>query len=317
MPNDVRIIDCGSASALLDAISLRGDSFHSASRGSWAFRGHSDAAWSLVPAAFRDDRGLILGMYSSGEPWSEWTNRDQIHAEADTLRAFVRESDGAGFPIPLDSSELRDALTAPFKAWYVAKFEAGEVVWPPRIALPVIALAQHYGLATRCLDWSRSPAVAAYFAAIGAVAGAGASTHFAIWAFSLVSDSVWKGLEGPFGGLPERPAMVVDAPYASNPNLRAQEGLFITVPVARLPFDAPAERLDFALQLRQVNTYRDSAVVLYKFVAPREIAGEVLWYLAREGVSASRLFPGYDGAARGVLELKLHQNPLFLRRGGA
>jgi hypothetical protein len=303
-------IECSTGKELLSEVTIRGERFRDVPRGAWVFRGQADASWGLAPGAFRDGTRLVHGVYTRDDkPWSDWSNADQIQAEAQTLREFASEADGNGFPIPLDSPELRDQLLAPMKAWYTAKFEAGEIAWPPRLALPLIALAQHYGLGTRCLDWTRSPSVALYFAVSGILDPLCKADSFGVWAFSLAIDSVWKGLEGPIGGLPERTAIVVDAPYASNPNLRAQEGAFITVPVTKLPFREPAERLDFIDHLRQVRTYRESVVPLYKFVAPRVIAAELLWELARDSVSASRLFPGYAGASRGVLEAKLHKTP--------
>jgi hypothetical protein len=41
----------------------------------------------------------------------------------------------------------------------------------------------------------------------------------------------------------------------------------------------------------------------------RLLGSEVLWWLARERVTAASFFPGNDGAARAILELELSRSP--------
>jgi hypothetical protein len=243
--------DFDQAVAFLDALSPRGSAFYTGPPASWVFRGHGDESWKLTPSAFRSGANLITDWVHVGRVWRDWTNRDQISAEARTLQRFVEEADGAGLPIPQECHELRDQLLSPSTSHYDELIEAGEVEWPPRVAWPLVALAQHYGLATRFLDWSYSSYVAAYFAAVDALAIAdGPDKRLAVWAFSASARFACWGLLTPLGGeLPTRFPELVVAPYAGNPNLRAQEGLHVAVRTTKIAASALADRGDYLTPL--------------------------------------------------------------------
>ena len=163
--NLCEVVTCSSAKELLSRLSPRSEFFEESHPKDWIFRGHANAAWKLVPAAFRDATRLFTGS-SARLPWTEWRNREQIQAEAGTLLQFVNEADGAGLRIPNDLTTLREEFDKPFQeSWYKDVIEQGSAEWPPSTSWPVVALAQHHGLATRFLDWTRSAFVAAYFAA--------------------------------------------------------------------------------------------------------------------------------------------------------
>ena len=52
------------------------------------------------------------------------------------------------------------------------------------------------------------------------------------------------------------------------------------------------------------KTGRDSPIV-YHFTLPASKAARLLWLIAKEGITAATLFPGYGGAARAVKEKRL------------
>jgi hypothetical protein len=54
----------------------------------------------------------------------------------------------------------------------------------------------------------------------------------------------------------------------------------------------------------------DHRPIMYRCSFPRKAAGQVLWWLAKERITATSLFPGYDGVARAVFELELQFKPL-------
>jgi hypothetical protein len=94
------------------------------------------------------------------------------------------------------------------------QIEKGEP-WPPDELISLMALAQHYGVPTRLLDWTRNPFIAAYFAAIGAHESA---EKICVWALS----GVYEEIQNILVGLPARKLFVVSAPASDNPNLQAQ-----------------------------------------------------------------------------------------------
>jgi len=310
-----RVPEFDDVAAFLDALSTRSETFATDFPRSWIFRGHGDERWSLTPSAFRSSAKLVEYRVHAEASWEKWTNGDQIRAESATLQRFIEEADGAGLPIPQESYDLRKEISEPFtSSAYAGKLESGDVEWPPRTTWPLIALAQHSGLSTRFLDWSYSSYVAAYFAAVDALTNEPRSERLAVWAFSTAARFAFWSLEHDLGTPREDFPEVVVAPYAGNPNLRAQEGVHIAVPITKIRWSSPADRSDLTPHLELVDQYARAFGhgALLKFTLPASEAGSLLWHLAKERVTAARLFPGYAGAAQSVLEQRGHVSPLNL-----
>jgi hypothetical protein len=291
-PNMVKITDCETVGDFLDHLSPRGPLFHREVSRMWLFRGHANHEdYKLVPSALRN----IWPSFDTGAAPRQ-TNRDQIRAETKVLREFFVTADSIGFSLPEDTQFLREILD---------RYEHTlPCTWPPRSLLSVMALAQHHGLPTRLLDWTRHPLKAAYFAASDAAKRAGVVVlkdqvelgRLSVWAVSL-----W---------LPKRfpafPFTIVTAPSASNPNLRAQEGVFtFTGKISadeRTPDRRPLEQL--FLDWCRAEKTGFQMTVFHCITLPQEKCIDLSRELAREGVTRATLFPDLYGVVAAVKETR-------------
>jgi hypothetical protein len=224
----------------------------------------------------------------------------QVTVEFETLRSFFVAADEAGLPLPEDSQLTRILLQSPVYSTHD---------WPRPELLSVLALAQHHGLPTRLLDWTWDSQVAAFFAARDALKNK--SDALAVWALSA-STLHFEYLEIPvlLGMEKKKPApdfrvSIVTAPTATNPNLRAQRGLFTLLTDQRKGIEIgkdPPPSLDEAVR-------RLLMVTLCKFILPTTEAKQLLRLLALEGMTAARLFPGYRGVVESMEDERLWDPP--------
>ena len=112
----------------------------------WVFRGVWDVGLPLDPAAFRTGAFDILQRTPEGRPPIK-DAKEQRDLEDHALVEFCSEADRLGFHVPTDRPELRDPRHA--------VFEYDRHRFPPVEKLHMYALAQHYGVPTRLLDWTR------------------------------------------------------------------------------------------------------------------------------------------------------------------
>lgn len=152
--------------------------------------------------------------------------------------------------------------------------EAGTFLDPlPTSAWEWLAVAQHYGLPTRLLDWSYNPLVGLYFAVDSNPKDAGEVV--ALGAPTKAAQSVLAG--SPF-------AIRRAAKYYPNIvslRIRAQEGLFVAC-------DSPTTSLNATLR---------SDWSLQRFAVPAAKKERLRYELYRLGVHRASLFPDLDGLA--------------------
>lgn len=210
------------------------------------------------------------------------TNKDQVHSERDVLKTFLEVADSIGLTIPEDTQTLRRWLDAPLK---------DGILWPPNEVLSLMALAQHHGVPTRLLDWTRNSLKAAWFAATEAALSHDASGLLSVWALSIEL----------LGMIPHepKPFTVITAPSATNSNLRAQEGLFTLLhhirydesPVDRTPFDAMLRATFARYSVKAPGPW------FHKVTLPQSEACNLEYGLALEGITRAVLFPDFYGVA--------------------
>jgi hypothetical protein len=258
----------------------------------WIFRGQADADWTLVPTLVRSPETLISFGLEGSIPWR---NPPRVDVLVELLERFRTALDQSGIIVP----SAMPAVVQRGNAIYSSE--------PDPEAFPLMALAQHHGLPTLFLDWTRLARVGAYFAAAQFGPTTGSGTHLAVWGLRLPRP------KGRFDTGSTRLLCRYDAPGSTNPNLHAQSGLFtILHPVpAKLvepTLDPPPEEyLTLAVErfVHYAATLEPGAYLLRRLTLPKSEAPRLLQLLAHEGVDGAAMFPGVDGVVRAMRERAL------------
>ncbi len=269
----------------------------------FVFRGHSNDSYELTPAALRlhvaEDFWRACGSKPFGEQWN-WLSW-QIDAEYRLLRSFYRLADQRGLEVPV-SSRMRSNLAQDFDTVGLVGFDQQDI-WVPTDMHEVAALAQHYGVPTRLLDWTYDIYVALYFAFKGAI---GKSGNLAIWALNKEYLSFLKPTVSKVN------VEFITPHYSGNPNLNAQKGLFTLWPIIN---PSKVEHSTAFLHGESVLVDRRPLDVLVyenftspidfplfkKITVPCSEAVQGCKILDRLGYNPSRIFPGYGGVADQIM----------------
>lgn len=251
------------------------------------FRGQGDSAWLLSPVIFRRQ---VESKYKSKV--LEYSQTEQIVLfEYLMLCGFLNSLDDIGLAVPNDSLEFRELMS--FENFSV-RYGTDGTGWPSKEYFSFLAMAQHHGIPTRLLDWTRQPFVAAYFAASQALGLEEISDRLSVWIVDANSLYV-------FGDELE----CVSVPGSTSYNLSSQKGVFL-VNRQKNNMYRHSPFLPGLLEnsINQLFEGSESCMV-YKVTLPAIKAGDLLFRCFKFGFSAATLFPGFDGAAKAALEYKM------------
>ncbi|MGA2904594.1 MAG: FRG domain-containing protein [Candidatus Korobacteraceae bacterium] len=250
------------------------------------YRGQANAGWALEPSLFRRGKNPAAVFGASLPVESDY----QVFAEWMFLKQFIEHCDSIGLRIPNDSLEFRDTYFSQNLPAGPGRSLINTSLWPPEKLFEVMALAQHCGLPTRLLDWTRRSYVAAYFAASDVLAGKGdfkdsEEKRLAVWALDIERKGLFKELQ------------IVAVPGGSSANLAAQRGLFTLV-------RQHGVRGEIFEGTALLDEYLSGQVMcpLVKVSLPAPEAPAVMDFCAKFGISGATLFPDYSGAARATMD---------------
>lgn len=287
-------------------------------KNAYLYRGESNSEYKLVPSLLRNMSKEIPG-------------NTFFKDEIETLLQFYRKCKFYGIQIsPLKAFEKvthqRHVTIENFEK-QVLHFK-----WIDEDFNNLICLAQHYGIQTRLLDWTKDLDVALYFACSSVLKGNewAPEQRYTIWALDQTAISLNNYMTRMENRLPfdlypieKWPVQFFFPMYYENPNIQAQQGIllsweigdgnkinnekqFSSAIIDDTPFDVKLRQYGQTHNIsKRINQNTIVPTILYKFTFPYATIDQSLNYLKSRNVLAGKIFPGVNGIAQELQEEKI------------
>ncbi|MFN3050200.1 MULTISPECIES: FRG domain-containing protein [Pseudomonas] len=250
--------------------------------GTYVFRGQPSDQFKLIPSVCRNGEGSFA--YGSARRTIGKSSLEQVDFELTILRHFVEGCDRSGLVVPGYTEEIKRKLTS-----QQLHFISIDNPWPQEEMHQILAVAQHYEVPTRLLDWTDRSFVACYFAA--------ASANFEIQDFSMPKIAVWA-LDTTYHDV-WKTVKIIRTPGGTSLNQAAQSGLFTAHILS--DYDLADNYVPEALDdVSEIYSRATSLRPLIKMTLPVSEAPSLLELCKKMGVDGSTLFPGFHGVAKMV-----------------
>lgn len=264
------------------------------------YRGQADSSWLLSPNSARGKNNVNI--------------EQQAKDEVQLILYFLEYCDNTGIQVPGDLYDLRKNLED------IVKGNADKDLyrWPSQKHHDVLAFAQHYGVPTRLLDWSKRSFVSAYFGAsevvklIASEIEKGTSIdldrRLAIWILDKNGvDYLNASTFHKNSSEPTNPFQIISVPSSTNAHIAAQQGCFSVFRMVHdnnedVKFPECMQPPKFSCIKTIDNSNLDYVKHLHKLTLPYRQAHNLLDLCESYNANAASLFPTATGAAYAVID---------------
>ena len=273
--------------------------------GRYVFRGESDSDRHLIPFAYRTEskNSKISGRKKIKMEVERYLKRQRLIMPADgldmgqdfyeiaTLMWFYDMANRQGLRVPdIPHMSLGNEFFEAQKQAFKINGKDFLERWSD-----IAAVAQHYGVPTRMLDWTFDVNLALYFAVMKLPVNDPSAEHPS-------AVSLWALDKSRIASMDVGVRIIVPK-YCDNPNISAQSGLFTL-----LIGDNPGKDLEKLIEEIPVDEKpsiglimeHDHEPVLMKIDIPYEEAVKIKKNLEGRGINYHSAFPGWDGIVRSM-----------------